>query len=62
MRKMNISKLFGAIAILLAAPLLVTAQQGESRDGRTPASSFISGIAGDVTAFAAMVAAKTART
>jgi cytochrome c oxidase cbb3-type subunit 2 len=33
MRKINISKLFVAIAILLAAPLLVSAQQGESHIG-----------------------------
>jgi mono/diheme cytochrome c family protein len=33
MRKMNIPKLFAAIAILLAAPLLVSAQQGEAHIG-----------------------------
>jgi mono/diheme cytochrome c family protein len=33
MRKMNIAKLFAAITILLAAPLLVSAQQGESHIG-----------------------------
>jgi mono/diheme cytochrome c family protein len=33
MRKINISKLVVAIAILLAAPLLVSAQQGESHIG-----------------------------
>jgi cytochrome c oxidase cbb3-type subunit 2 len=34
MRKINSSKLFVAVAILLAAPLLVSAQQGESHIGK----------------------------
>jgi mono/diheme cytochrome c family protein len=33
MRKMNISRLFAATAILLSAPLLISAQQGESHIG-----------------------------
>lgn len=34
MRQMNISKWFAAITVLLAAPLLVSAQQGESHVGK----------------------------